>query len=118
MRTLLISVLFILSINCIAQHSTNFERRFTQLDGSGLKIVNKDGSHSTHRMIYFECNGKYICCPTIVQLKGCNYLVRLRNKDAMRYALDTQEYVTFSIEKEAVVYASGGYKKGYIKSNH
>jgi len=87
--------------------TTNFEQR---IQNPELKIQNKDGSFSTHKMMSFEADGKYYAAPTIVEKDG--KLVELSKKDAVQYALKNKEYKEFKTEKASQQYAEGGYKKG------
>lgn len=85
----------------------DFERRALNPTQS---IKNSDGTSSTHRMESAGVDGKQIAYPTIVNING--KLVELSSDDAIAHALKTGEYREFPTEKEAQLYAEGGYKKG------
>lgn len=87
--------------------TTNFEQR---IQNPVLKINNKDGTTSTHKMMSFEADGKYYAAPTIVEQNG--KLVELTTDEAFKYAMKNKEYKEFKTDKEAKDYANNGYKKG------
>ena len=87
--------------------TTNFEQR---IQNPVLKINNKDGTTSTHKMMSFEADGKYYAAPTIVEQNG--KLIELSSDDAINYAFKNKEYKEFKTDKEAKDYANNGYKKG------
>ncbi len=84
---------------------TNFEQR---IQNPVKQINNPDGTHSTHKMMSFEADGKYYAAPTIVQ-QG-DSLVELSQKDAIQHAFKNKELKEFKTEKESQDYANGGYK--------
>lgn len=86
---------------------TNFEQR---IENPVLKIKNKDGSVSTHKMMSFESDGKFYAAPTIVEQDG--KLKELPEEQAIDYAFKTGELKEFKSQEEAQRYAEGGYKKG------
>jgi hypothetical protein len=85
----------------------NFEKRFND---RSLNIDNGDGTHSSHKMMSFEADGKYFAIPTIVQ-QG-DSLVELSENEAIKYAFKNKEFKEFTTDEEARTYASGDYKKG------
>jgi hypothetical protein len=86
---------------------TNFEQR---IQNPVNKINNEDGTHSTHKMMSFEADGKFYAAPTIIEKDG--KLIELNPNDAIEYALKNNEFREFGSEKEAQKYAEGDYKKG------
>lgn len=76
-----------------------------------LRINNPDGTFSTHEMMSFESDGRYLAAPTIVE-KTPGQLVKLSPDEAVQYALETGEFRQFDSEQKAKQYAEGGYKKG------
>jgi len=86
---------------------TNFEQRIQK---PTQDIKNSDGTHSTHKMMSFESDGKYYAAPTIVEIDG--KLVELSEDEAFEYAMKNKEYKEFPTEKEAQEYAEGKYKEG------
>ena len=86
----------------------NFERRMN--DPFAPKLANPDGTYSTHSMASAEVDGRFIAYPTIIQ-QG-DSLVRLSDKQAIKYALKNNEYREFPTEKASRDYAEGGYKVG------
>ena len=92
--------------------NTNFEQR---IQNPVNKINNEDGSHSTHKMMSFEADGKFYAAPTIIEKNG--KLIELDSNDAIDYALKNKEYKEFATESEAQKYAEGDYKKGTALEN-
>ena len=87
--------------------SKNFVKRI--IDPS-LKLDLGNGDYATHKMSYAEVDGKFIVYPNVVQKKGSNSLVELNGRDAIKYALDNNEYVDFDNEEDASKFAESGYK--------
>ncbi len=73
------------------------------------KIVNPDGTTSSHKMAWGQVDNFYIAYPTIIQMQD-GTLKELDQKSAVDYALRTGEYKKFSNAKDAEIYANGGYK--------
>ncbi len=71
-------------------------------------LDNGDGSISTHRMSWAEADNGYIAYPTIVQ-KG-DKLVHLSHREAIKYAIENNEFMSFDNKLDAKAYAEGGYK--------
>lgn len=90
--------------------SPEFVQRMIQLQ-SGFPvnfIQNPDGTRSTHKMMSFEQDGKFLVAPTIVNQNG--KLVELSPKEAQKYAMQNKEYLEFLTETEAQNFAEGGWK--------
>ncbi|CAO0822430.1 hypothetical protein DFAR_3060003 [Desulfarculales bacterium] len=78
-------------------------------------IENPDGTVSTHKMASGEVNGKNIVYPTIVRDKVSGELRELPPQEAMKYAADTGEHISFPTREEAERFGSGGYKEAAQK---
>lgn len=85
-----------------------FEQRMN--DPEAPFITNPDGTRSTHRMASAEVDGRFLAYPTIV-MRG-DSLAQLGDDEALKYALDNNEYREFSTDQDARRYAEGGYKEG------
>jgi hypothetical protein len=89
---------------------TNFESRITNMfSPNAPKIVNPDGTTSSHKMAWGTVDNFAIAYPTIIQLAD-GTLKELDQKAAAEYALRTGEYKKFANAKDAEAYANGGYK--------
>lgn len=76
-------------------------------------IKNKDGSISTHRMAAeVDEKGNWFVFPTIVMLPSGELYEFKDSQQAMDYNLRTGNYLPMKSKEDAIVYASGGYKKG------
>jgi hypothetical protein len=73
-----------------------------------------EGGWASHKMASAEVDGKFIAFPTIVQKKGENNLTQLSDDEALNYALQNNEYLSFNDDATAKAYAKGGYKRGTI----
>jgi len=87
--------------------TTNFEDR---IKSPIEKIMNPDGTISTHKMMSFEADGKFYAAPTIVKKDG--KLVELTPNEAIDFAFKNNEFKVFKTDQEAKDYANNGYKKG------
>jgi len=104
----------------------NFVRRLYGSDYNGqfitdvaTPLVTQDESninvdYSTHKMASAEVDGKYIAYPTIVQKKGQGNLTQLSDAEALEYALQNNEYLSFPTQYQAQAYAEGEYKRGTL----
>ena len=62
-------------------------------------LLNPEGTHSTHSMMWGESDGKYVVFPTVV-MQG-DSLVRLNPQDALRHAAQTNSLLRFDTPEEA-----------------
>ena len=95
--------------------STNKDKNFIQRIVNPDKypsIKNQDGTYSTHKMGSAEVDGKYIAFPMIVQMKDGKMHEFENSRDAIKYALQNNEYVSFKSQEEANSFSENGYKKG------
>jgi len=99
----------------------NFVRRTQGGDVGGefmprvtASIPTEDGGSATHKMASAEVDGKYIAFPTVVQKKGEDSLTELSVDEALDYALQNNEYLSFSSPMKAQAYAEGEYKRGTL----
>jgi len=77
-------------------------------------IPTEDGGSASHKMASAEVDGKYIAFPTIVQKKGESGLTEMSVDEALNYALENNEFLSFSTPYKAQAYAEGEYKRGTV----
>jgi len=99
----------------------NFVRRTQGSDlgdkfipGAISSISERDEGMASHKMASAEVDGKYIAFPTIVQKKGEDTLTELSVDEALNYALENNEFLSFSTPYKAQAYAEGEYKRGTL----
>ena len=69
------------------------------------------GSYSTHKMASANIDGHPIAYPTIIYSGG--QLKQLSGNEAIKYALQTGEYIEFNSDVEANDFANNGYKRSF-----
>jgi len=76
------------------------------------KLPNKDGSFSTHSMVWGESDGKYIVFPTV--LFDGKQLQRFDPETAFKHVMQTGNFIEFPTAKDAAEF-SVGYKQFWEK---
>jgi len=102
-------------------YGSDYEGRFAKNITTPLVTEDEDGfnvDYSTHKMASAEVDGKYIAYPTVVQKKGEGNLTQLSDAEALEYALQNNEYLSFSSDAKAKAYAEGGYKRGTMLEDY
>lgn len=98
-------------------YGSDYEGRFAK-DITTPLVTQEEGNlnidYSTHKMASAEVDGKYIAYPTIVQKKGESNLTQLSDAEALEYALQNNEYLSFPTQYKAQAYAEGEYKRGTL----
>jgi len=92
--------------NILEQHrNVPFVNRMFKSDAP--RIVNPDGSVSSHLLGWGEQDGKYYVYPSLVEQNG----KLIRPKDPFRYALGTKNFIELADKKAAIELAGGAWKK-------
>lgn len=72
------------------------------------------GVKATHLMGWANVDGKYIVYPTIIQDKKTKKLKQLSANDAVKYAMDNNEYIPFD-DSQSADWFSKNYKSVWNK---
>lgn len=94
----------------LTNKKTNFEKRFNKFKRT-IPIIRDNGDYSTHSMAAeITDDGRFIAFPTVVQVNNQRQLIDL-GEEAMKYALENNEYRQFNSLQDAINY-SETYKQG------